>query len=178
MYKEKEVRIHIDDIKAFRKKLKELGAVLVRRYSCIDYVCEPRKKHWNPHFVNLKIRHQVTGDRAGVIEMSLHKVRWTKGVKITTLGFKAVLEIPKSRIKDFIDLMDFQKLTTYSRKGEHYQIGDYHFTLEKINHGGYLLEIETETMKRLQKTLKLLGEKNHIVKKSVPELVLEKLNSK
>lgn len=178
MYKEKEVRIKINDEKAFRRKLQEIGAVLVHRYACLDYVCEPRKKEWNPHFVNLKIRRQISGDRKGIIEMSFHKVRWVKGVKTTSLGFKALLEIPKSQIKNFIELMDLKNLATYSRKGEHYHVGKYHFTLEKVNHLGYMVEIETETIKTLQKTLQILDEKDNIVKKSIPEMVLEKLEIK
>jgi len=175
---EKEVRIQIKDVTAFKKKLKKLGGKCTMKYSCRDYVCEPKIEHWNPHFINLKIRQQLTGDRKGIIEMSFHKVKWVNKVKITTLGFKATLDIPKNKIKEFIDLMNWKILAIYSRTGEHYKLKKLDFTLEKIQHAGYLLEVETSKMKDLKKTINLLGEKDHIIKKSVPEIVLQELNKK
>ncbi|MBU1132363.1 hypothetical protein KKC32_03925 [Patescibacteria group bacterium] len=173
---EKEVRIKINNVKAFKKKIKALGAECTMKYSFMDYVCEPKQKNWNPHFINLKIRHQLTGDKSGIIELSFHQVRWNKKVKVTKLGFKSKLEIPKSNINSFIDLMGWKKLVAYSRTGEHYKLKNHQFTLEKINHLGYLVEVENSTVAELNETIKLLGEEKNIVKKTIPEMVLEELN--
>jgi adenylate cyclase class IV len=175
MYKEKEVRIKINDVTAFKRKLKKMGAKMTQKYSCKDHVCEPKTKHWDPHFVNLKIREQTTGDRQGVIEMSFHKVKWLDKVKITTLGFKSTLEIPKNKIEEFIKIMNWKTLATYKRTGEHYKLKGYEFTLEKIEHAGNLLEIESTSLKELKKTLELLEKEDSVIKKSVPETVLEKI---
>lgn len=148
--------------------------MLVHRYSCTDHVCAPKKKHWDPHFINLKIRRQISGDRRGIIELSFHKVRWEKKVKITTLGFKAKLEIPPSNIKEFIELMNWDNVFTYSRHGEHYRLKGHDFTLEKVNHLGYLVEIETTKLKELNETIDLLRERKNIIKKSVPEMMYDK----
>ena len=163
-----EARAKVEDIEKFRKKIYDLDAKLVETYSFTDHLYKPKNKEWDFNEQSMKIR--VKND--GKVFLAYHLVEWDNGVKKDKFGFKKEIESLDLALQ-VVHVLNLEKVVEYSRKGEVYSTDDFSFVLENIDRLGYLVEVEAETVKKVDENLKKLGLTK--ISKSVPRMIQETL---
>lgn len=171
-----EVRFIIEEIDAFKKRLRELEAELVFDYEFTDYYFEPKQDKWNPVEKNIRIRKWKTPQKPTTVYFVKNKI-----IKIDKIKFKRALYL-QGKVPLFegdletcksllIDLGFKSWFTLKKEKSSIWKLPKYNFyTINEYIPGlGWWGELEFEgkdpnkAKKQIERALKLLEIPLHLV---------------
>lgn len=164
-----EVRFHLDDIEAFRRRVADLGGRLLWAYAFTDYYQRSKVMRWDPHTRALRIRaHHQPPQPSEVL------LTWVEVVRSDGLQFKRS-RFPEGKVKLYAGSLDdcravadglgFEPwITVHKRDGAMYDIpGLGRLVSEYVETVGWMSEIEVngrdpvEAGRAIRETLAALG---------------------
>lgn len=192
---ESEIRILIDNMATFQKKLEKFNAKIIHQYQFNDHIYIPKRptSNWNPNQKTMRIREHVLPDEFVQVLFTENQVIAGKTFQFKRSKYPVgKLPLFKGDLKTAQQLLqswDFQYIFMVEKKSgklfEVLQPQKFVIAVEEINHLGYSAEIEVwgediETVENsFLKILSLLEIPLENVKSnSLPYMVADHLNYK
>lgn len=148
---ETEVRFVIDDVKAFRNRVSDLDAKLLREYSFTDYYYVPKQETWDIQQKSIRIREWRQPELATAVWFTQQEVTEYKGVSFKRSEYEEgkvrLFEGELPKLHRILGDLGFKPSYTIDKKhGWVWEVHEHNleFCLEEVADFGWTGEIELD----------------------------------
>lgn len=148
---ESEVRYKIQDIKEFKKRIKDKGGKLEYEYSFVDYYFKPKKEKWELDKKNIRIRKWRYPERATKIYFSKTEPLSKNGIKFKRATYSEgkvpLLEADLEKCESILFDLGFEKWFEVDKNEAYFwefQKQKFETVTENIKNLGWWGELEFE----------------------------------